>query len=60
MVGIAKLCVGKFTKTSKTLQQNNSEILRNEHDKEILKIRYVSSEKRQIIIADLRLINIII
>ena len=45
----------RITKVSKNSQQNNSETLTNEHDKEILKERYVSPEERQEIIAELRL-----
>ena len=36
----------KITKISKTLQQNNSEILKNEHNEKIPKQRYVSPEKK--------------
>ena len=43
------------TKVSKDSQQNNSEIVRNEHDKEILQERYISLVERQKIIDDLRL-----
>ena len=46
----------KITKISKTSQQNNSETVKNEHDKEIPKERHISPEKRQKIIDDLRLI----
>ena len=35
------------TKVSKNLQQNNSEIVTNEHDKEIPKERHISPEERQ-------------
>ena len=45
----------RITKVSKNSQQNNSETLTNEHDKEILKERYVSPEERQEIIDELRL-----
>ena len=37
----------RITKVSKTSQQNNLETVTNEHDKEILKERYISSEERQ-------------
>ena len=37
----------KSTKIPKTLQQNNSETLGNEHHKEIPKGRYISLEYRQ-------------
>ena len=46
----------KITKTSRISQQNNSEAVTKEHDKEIPKERYVSPEERQKIIDDLRLI----
>ena len=46
----------RVTKVSKSLLQNNSEIITNEHDKEIPKERYISPEERQKIIDDLRLI----
>ena len=39
----------------KNSQQNNSETVSNEYDKEIPKERYISPEKRQEIIDDLRL-----
>ena len=39
----------------KNSQQNNSETVANEHDKEILKEKYVSPEERQEIIDELRL-----
>ena len=45
----------KTTKVSKNSQQNNSEIVTNENDKEIPKERYISPEKRQEIIDDLKL-----
>ena len=40
----------RITKVSKSLQQNNSETVTNEHNKEIPKEKYVSPEKRQEII----------
>ena len=46
----------RITKVSKTSQQNNSETVTNEPDKKIPEERYISPEKRQIIIDDLRLI----
>ena len=51
----------KMTKVSKTLPNNSSETVTNEtenveQDKEIPKERYISSEKRQKIIDDLRVI----
>ena len=47
----------KITKVSKNSQQNNSETITNENDKEIE--RYISLEKRQKIIDNLD-INIIV
>ena len=46
----------RITKISKKLQQNNSEAVTTEHDKEIPKERYMSPEERQKTINDLRLI----
>ena len=43
-------------KISKTLEQNNSETVTNEHNKKIPKERYISPEQRQKIIDDLRLL----
>ena len=45
----------KITKVSRNLQQNNSQTVTNEHDNKIPKEKYVSSEKRQEIIDELRL-----
>ena len=45
----------KITKISKTSQQNNWDIVQNEHNKEILKESYISPKKIQKIIDDLRL-----
>ena len=45
----------KITGVSQSLQQNNSETVTNEHDKQIPQERYVSPEKRQEIIDELRL-----
>ena len=45
-----------MTKVSKNSPQNNSEIVKNEHDKEIPKEIYISSEEKQKIINGLRLI----
>ena len=42
----------KITKVSKNSQQNNSETVAKNHDKEIPKERYVSPEGRQEIIDD--------
>ena len=47
---VAKSYDGKITKVSKHSQQNNSETVSNEHDKEILKERYISPEEIQEII----------
>ena len=44
----------RITKMSKNLQQNNSETVTTEHDKEIPKERYMSPEERQKTIDDLR------
>ena len=46
----------KITKVSKNSQQNNSETVTNENDKEIPKESCISPEERQKIINDLRLI----
>ena len=45
----------KIRKVSKNSQQNNLEIVINDNDKEMPKERYMSPEKRQDIIDDLRL-----
>ena len=45
----------RITEVSKNLQQNNSETVANEHDKEIPQERFVSPEERQEIIDELRL-----
>ena len=47
---IGNKIVNRITKVSKSLQQNNSETVTNEHNKEIPKEKYVSPEKRQEII----------
>ena len=52
---IGNKIANKITKILKTSQQNNSETITNEHDKEIPKERYISPEQRQKIIDDLRL-----
>ena len=46
----------KTTKVSRSSQQNFSEPITNEHDKEISKERYISLEEKQKIIDNLRLI----
>ena len=45
----------KITKSSKNFQENNSETVTNEHDKEIHKERYISKKEIQGIIEELRL-----
>ena len=45
----------KVTKVSQNSQNNISERVKNEHDKEISKERYISPEERQKIIDNLRL-----
>ena len=52
---VAKSYDGRITKVSKHSQQNNSETVTNEHDKEIPKEKYLSSEERQETIDELRL-----
>ena len=44
----------KMKKVSKTSHQINSELVTNEHDKEITKEIYVSPEERQEIIEELK------
>ena len=44
----------RITEVSKCSQQNNSETVSYEHDKEIPKERYISPDKRQEIIDELR------
>ena len=53
---IGNKIANRITKVSKNSQQNNSETVTNENDKEIPKERYISPEERQKIIDDLRLI----
>ena len=50
--------VNKITKVSKNSQENNSERVTNENDKEISKDRYISSEERPKILDNL-IFNII-
>ena len=52
---IANKIADKTTEVPKDLQQNNSETVTNEHDKEIPKERYTSSEEKQEMIDELRL-----
>ena len=47
----------QIKKVSRNLQQNNSEAVRNEHDKEIPTGRYISSEEGWLIIDELRIIK---
>ena len=46
----------QIKKVSRNLQQNNSEAVRNEHDKEIPTERYISPEEGQLITDELRII----
>ena len=46
----------RLMNVSKNSQQNNSETVTKEHDKKMLKERYISAEERRKIIDDLRLI----
>ena len=48
----------KITKISKNSQQNNSETVKNENDKEISKEIYISPKERQKFIDNLRSITI--
>ena len=52
---IANKIANRITKVSKNSQQNTLETVANENDKEIPKERYISPEKRQEIINELRL-----
>ena len=52
---VAKCYDVKIAKVSRNSQQNNSETVINENDEEMPKERYISPEKRQEIIYDLRL-----
>ena len=51
---IANKIADKTTEVPKDLQQNNSETVTNEHDKEIPKERYISSEEKQEMIDELK------
>ena len=53
---IGNKIVNRITKVSKASQQNNLTLVTNENDKETPRERYISPEKRQKIIDDLRLI----
>ena len=50
----------KITKVSKKSQQNNSETVKNENDKDIPKERYIFPEERLKIIDYLSLITIVL
>ena len=52
---VIKLLI-EITKVLKNPQQNNSETVTNEHNKEIPKERYTSPDERQKIIENLKLI----
>ena len=52
---IGNKIANKITGVSRNSQQNNSETVTNEHDKEIRKGRYISLEERQKTIDNLRL-----
>ena len=51
---ISNKIADRITKVSKYSQQNNSETVINQNDKEIPKERYISTEKRRKITDDLR------
>ena len=53
---IGNKIANRITKVSKNSQENNSETVTNDHDKEIPKERYISPEERQKVIDNLRLI----
>ena len=53
---IANIIADRITKASRLSPQSNSEEIINKHGKEIPKQRYISPEKRQKSIDDLRLI----
>ena len=48
--------IGNKIANKRTSQQNNSETVTNEHDKEIPREGYISPEQKQTIIDDLKLI----
>ena len=52
---IGNKSANRITKVSKNSQQNKLEIVKNGHDKELPKERYVSQEERQEIIDELTL-----
>ena len=53
---IGNKIANRITKVSKNSQQNHSETVTNEHNKEIPKERYISPKRRLILIDDLKLI----
>ena len=53
---VAKSYDSKTTKVSRNLKQNNSDTVTNEYDQERPKEKYISSEERQQIIHELRII----
>ena len=53
---VAKSYDSKITKVSRNLKQNNSDTVTNEYDQERPKEKYISSEERQQIIHELRII----
>ena len=53
---IGNTIANKTRKVSRSSQQNNSKTIRNEHNKEIPKERYMSAEQRQKIVDDSSLI----
>ena len=52
---VVKSYDGKTTKVSRNSQQKKSDTVTNQNDKEIPKERYISPDKEQEIIDDLRL-----
>ena len=52
---ISKKIADRITKVSKNVQKNNSETVKNEHDKKIPKERYISPQERQEFIDKVRL-----
>ena len=52
---IGNKIANRIIEVSKNSQQNNSETVTNEHDKEIPKEKYVSSEERQEIVDEVKL-----
>ena len=56
---IGNKIANRITKVSKNSQQNYSETVTNEHDKETPKERYISLEERQKIIDDIKYYHIL-